>query len=178
MKILVVVDMQNDFITGPLGNSECQAVVSKVVDLIQSDEYDEIYVTRDTHYENYLETQEGKKLPVRHCIHGTDGWGICDEVYQAIKFSGIQYSIINKETFGSLYLGKILELDYLTEQDNLEIDFCGVCTGICVISNVMIAKSALPEAKVCVVENACACVTPESHKTAIEAMRMCQIEII
>lgn len=177
-KVLVVVDIQNDFITGPLGNAECRAVVPKVTDVIRYGEYDEIYATRDTHDEDYLKTQEGKKLPVLHCIRGTDGWGIHPIVADAIRSCGKKHKIIDKETFGSLFLGQILQQEYLLEQGDLEIDFVGVCTGICVISNVLIAKAALPEAKICVIEDVCACVTPESHKTAIEAMKMCQVDII
>lgn len=172
-KILVVVDMQNDFTTGPLGNAQCTAVIPEVVSAIQNGAYDQIIFTKDTHQENYLQTQEGQKLPVPHCIEGTNGWEIVPEVWNAA--SGKETDVICKPAFGSVALGEKL-LAY--HKEPLEIDFCGVCTGICVISNVMIAKAFVPEAKVCVIEPACACVTPHSHQTAIEAMKNCQVEII
>lgn len=181
MKILIIVDEQVDFTSGVLGNKECEATVNKVVDIINTKDFDKVILTRDTHSENYLETQEGKKLPVVHCIEGTDGWQIRDEIMQAVqhKYSENEnYHVIDKRTFGSLYLGKWIESNYILEQADLEITFVGVCTGICVISNAMIVKASLPEAKVSVISDACACVTPESHKTALEAMKMCQIEII
>lgn len=176
-KALVIVDMQNDFIDGVLGNKECQGVVSKIVDLIKSKNYSSIVVTRDTHNSNYLKTQEGKKLPVAHCIKGTNGWYINSKISSAIdsiKYS-ISYFEIEKDTFGSLLLADVLRVEF-DHYD--EIDFCGVCTGICVISNVAIAKAALPDTKICVIEDACACVTPETHKIAIEAMKNFQVDII
>lgn len=174
-KALVVVDMQRDFIDGKLGNKECQAVVSKVVDVIRSGEYESIIITRDTHFDGYMNTQEGRKLPVEHCIYNTDGWMLDKDVDDAIKAQAVRTYTVDKSTFGSLKLADILKNDF-SEYD--EIDFCGVCTGICVISNVAIAKAALPEVKVCVIENACACVTPDTHKTAIEAMRTFQVDIV
>lgn len=175
-KILVVVDMQNDFISGVLGNAECQGVVAEVVKLIEDKEYSALVVTQDTHFENYLDTQEGKKLPVVHCIKGTDGWKLNETVQKAIESrKDIKLSTIEKNTFGSLAFANLLRDKFL---DYDEIHFCGVCTGICVISNVMLAKASLVEAKIVVVEKACACVTPESHKTALEAMKMCHIEVI
>ena len=176
-KILVVVDMQNDFITGALGNAECQASVQKVVDVIKNNKYDNIFLTRDTHHDNYMETQEGKNLPVPHCIENTAGWEIVDAVSEAVAVCrDADVKIINKPTFGSVELGAILREIYVKE--NAIIDFCGVCTGICVISNVMIAKANCPEAEIRVFQNACACITPESHRTAIEAMRLCQVSIV
>lgn len=177
-KILIIVDMQNDFTNGALGNAECEAAVSKIAKLVEKSTYDRVILTRDTHKENYLDTQEGKKLPVLHCLENSDGWQIRDEIMDAIKSHYSKPEIINKTSFGSLYLGELLKEEYLLVQENLEIDFVGVCTGICVISNALIVKAALPEAKVCVIEDCCACVTPGSHKTAIEAMKTCQIDII
>lgn len=174
-KILVVVDMQNDFTSGVLGNPECEAAVVKIVDVINGEEYDQIYLTRDTHNENYLETQEGKNLPVVHCIENTDGWQIRPEIMGVLMNKN--YKIIDKPTFGSVYLANLLREEYFLEQNEVEISLVGVCTGICVISNAMLLKAALPEAKITVIEKACACVTPESHKTAIDAMKMCQINI-
>lgn len=176
-KILVVVDMQNDFITGALGNAECQATVEKVVDVIKNNKYDNIFLTRDTHHDNYMETQEGKNLPVPHCIENTAGWEIVDAVSEAVAvFRDADVKIINKPTFGSVELGAVLREIY--DKEDAIIDFCGVCTGICVISNVMIAKANCPEAEIRVFQDACACITPESHRTAIEAMRLCQVSII
>ena len=176
-KILVVVDMQNDFITGALGNVECQTTVQKVVDLIKNNKYDNIFLTRDTHHDNYMETQEGKNLPVPHCIENTAGWEIVDAVSEVVAVCrDADVKIINKPTFGSVELGAILREIY--DKEDAIIDFCGVCTGICVISNVMIAKANCPEAEIRVFQDACACITPESHRTAIEAMRLCQVTII
>lgn len=176
-KILVVVDMQNDFITGALGNEECQTTVQKVVDLIKNNKYDNIFLTRDTHHDNYMETQEGKNLPVPHCIENTAGWEIVDAVSEAVAVCrDADVKIINKPTFGSVELGAILREIY--DKEDAIIDFCGVCTGICVISNVMIAKANCPGAEIRVFQDACACITPESHRTAIEAMRLCQVTII
>lgn len=181
MKVLVIVDEQKDFTNGVLGNAECNATVGKIVDIINTQEFDKVILTRDTHGDNYLNTQEGNKLPVKHCIEDSDGWQIRDEIMQAVKHKYIEnknYSVIDKHSFGSLYLGKILEDSYFVNQEEVEFYFVGVCTGICVISNVMITKAALPEAKISVIADACACVTPESHKIAIEAMKTCQVDII
>lgn len=187
-KILVVVDMQNDFTTGPLGNKECAAVIPEVISVMQNTEYDRIIFTKDTHQDNYLQTQEGKRLPVPHCMEGTKGWEIVPSVAAAAE--GTITEVIHKPTFGSVALGETLKkysesmiktqrnADHKTEDAEVEIDFCGVCTGICVISNVMIAKAFVPEARICVIEKACACVTPQSHQTAIEAMKTCQVDMI
>lgn len=180
-KVLVVIDMQRDFTTGCLGNAECAAVIPEVVKVIKSGEYDKVFVTKDTHQTNYMSTQEGQRLPVPHCIENTEGWEIQDEVWKACieTYSGRELITVCKPTFGSLDLGKLLQ-SYVKSNDGeeCEIHFVGVCTGICVISNVMIAKASVPEVSVCVIEKACACVTPESHKIAIEAMRNCQVDII
>ena len=175
-QILIVVDMQKDFTSGVLGNPECESTVKEVVNVIKSNDWDEIYLTKDTHQKNYLNTQEGRNLPVEHCIEFTDGWKIREEILDAIENKNA--TIIIKPTFGSLFLGNVLRKEYFREQEKIEITIVGVCTGICVISNAMIIKAALPEAKINIIEKACACVTPESHKNAIEAMKMCQINII
>ena len=180
-KVLVVVDMQVDFTTGCLGNEECKAVISEVADVIKKGNYDRVYVTKDTHQRNYLTTQEGQRLPVEHCIENTKGWEIEEHVWNACveAYKGKDLVTICKPTFGSLTLGQMLQ-NYAERfgGEELEIHFVGVCTGICVISNVMTAKASVPEARVCVIERACACVTPETHQTAIEAMRTCQVDII
>lgn len=178
-RTLVIVDTQNDFIDGALGNKECLATVPKIIDIIKSNKYNDVIITMDTHSDNYLETQEGEKLPVPHCIKGTEGWKINDDIMKAVKesFSENDITIVEKPTFGAVSLLRIYNTQKFMES-NMEYDFVGFCTGICVISNVMIVKAALPEAKICVIEDACACVTPESHKNTIEAMKMCQIDII
>lgn len=165
-KALVIIDMQNDFVTGPLGNPECQAVVPKIVHILKNNSYDKLIFTRDTHTEDYLNTQEGKNLPVEHCIRGTDGWNIVKEILEAAS----EYDIVDKITFGSVELAQQLK-------DYEEIDLVGVCTGICVISNALIIKAINPETKINVIEDATACVTPDSKQTAIDAMKLCQIYI-
>lgn len=175
-KILIVVDMQNDFITGPLGNDECRAVVPKVVDLIKNGEYDRIIYTQDSHDDDYLETNEGKHLPVKHCVVGTKGWKLVPEVEEAFEtyeMDNLPVDGFVKDTFGCLDLA-----ESFTYMENAQIDFCGVCTGICVISNAMLTKAAAPEANIRVIADACACVTPESHERALAAMEMCHIEIV
>lgn len=168
MKILVVVDMQNDFIDGALGTPEAVAIVPYVKSLIER--FDgKVYFTRDTHVENYMDTQEGKNLPVPHCIKGTQGWKIRDELDSLRRTEAI-----DKITFGSSDLVNVLS----SEKDIESITFIGLCTDICVISNVMITKAFFPEIPLIVDAKACAGVTPESHKTALDAMKMCQVKII
>lgn len=168
--ILVVVDMQNDFIDGALGTKEAVAIVPKVKQKIQ-DFQGRVLFTRDTHGADYMDTQEGKKLPVPHCIKGTDGWQISSELAPLCKEDPI-----DKETFGSYRLGAILQ-----EADRKEtvghITLIGLCTDICVISNALLAKAFLPEAEIVVDASCCAGVSPQSHKNALEAMKVCQIQI-
>lgn len=176
-KILVVVDMQNDFIDGSLGTKEAQEIVPKVVEKIRNFEGD-IYITLDTHDEHYLNTQEGKKLPVKHCIYRDDGWNLNHDIFKAIleeKVHDVQ--CFNKDTFGSFELAEYFRRRY-TNSSYYEITLVGLCTDICVISNAMLIKSVLPEARIIVDASCCAGVTPESHKNALEAMKMCQIEIL
>lgn len=178
-KILVVVDMQKDFTTGVLGNEECKAVIFKVTDVISQGDYDEIFLTRDTHGDDYMNTQEGKKLPVPHCIRGTQGWQIVDEIEDSCRKKCESVHFIDKPVFGSVELGEQLRTLYEKYYDEgITIDFVGVCTGICVISNVLIAKANCPEAVVRVIADACACVTPQTHQTALDAMKTCQVDII
>ena len=193
MKVLIVVDMQKDFVNGSLGTPEAQAIVPLVAETIQqmADKNTVVIFTKDTHEENYLDTQEGKNLPVPHCIKGTPGHGIVDEVfcaylnhlnefadpYEAYPLLESDPIRIEKPTFGSVELQNILyTIDELHSIE--EITLMGLCTGICVMSNAILAKATLPEAQVNVVADCCACVTPESHKTALEAMKLCQINII
>ncbi|RGD65153.1 cysteine hydrolase [Lachnospiraceae bacterium OF09-6] len=172
MNILVVVDMQNDFIDGALGTPEAVAIVPKV--MVKMMNFDGLVLaTRDTHGEDYLERQEGKKLPVVHCIKGTHGWEIKDEIQQLLISQPI-----DKPTFGSEALGKVLK-DLNNDVEPIDsITLVGLCTDICVISNAMLLKAFLPEVPIMVDASCCAGVTPESHERALEAMKACQIEII
>lgn len=170
MKVLCVIDMQKDFIDGALGTPEAVAIVDKVADKIDSyiKSGDKVIFTRDTHCENYMETAEGKKLPVTHCIKGTPGWQISDRLTVG------ESTVIDKPTFGSVELS-----EYISSLDNVQaIEFVGLCTDICVISNVLLLKAKLPEVPISVDSQCCAGVTPESHRNALEAMKMCQIEIL
>ncbi len=173
MKYLIVVDMQKDFITGSLGTKEAEAVLPKVVD--KAGHYDgRIIFTKDTHTEDYPNTQEGRKLPVKHCILGEEGWQLADELEEMAKSGGFQ--IYQKPAFGSTELAEALRLE--NEKEPIEeIELCGLCTDICVISNALLLKAFLPEVPICVDASCCAGVTPKSHKNALEAMKMCQILI-
>jgi len=168
MNYLIVVDMQNDFIDGALGTKEAQAIVANVVRKVDGFA-GEVIFTRDTHQENYLDTQEGRNLPVKHCVEGTPGWEIADALK---RYCG--NAPVDKPTFGSVELGK-----YLSEKNDAEsVTLVGLCTDICVISNALLIKAFMPEVPVRVDSSCCAGVTPESHRNALEAMRMCQIEIL
>ena len=170
MKILIVVDMQNDFIDGALGTIEAEKIVANVKEKIDTyrSNNDEVIFTRDTHFEDYLETQEGKNLPVKHCIKDTFGWQISSKLDVADSV------IIDKPTFGSTKL-----MEYLLSKQNIsEIQLVGLCTDICVISNAFLLKAALPEVLISVDSRCCAGVTPESHNRALESMKTCQIMVI
>ena len=169
-KILIVVDMQNDFIDGALGTPEAVAIVPRVEQKIREFPGKVIF-TRDTHGERYLETQEGKHLPVPHCIKGTKGWEICPQL-EALR----EAEAIDKVTFGSEKLGELLQEENRKEQIE-DITLVGLCTDICVISNALLLKAFLPETPIIVDASCCAGVTPKSHETALDAMRMCQINI-
>lgn len=168
MKFLIVVDMQVDFITGSLGSKLAEEIVPNVVDKVKK--YDgTVIFTRDTHFADYLKTQEGKKLPVEHCIKDTVGWEVCNELKQYVR------KVVDKLTFGSVDLPNIIN-EYGEEIE--EIELCGLCTDICVISNAMILKAAYPEVKIVVDSKCCAGVSVESHNTALDAMKAVQIEVI
>ncbi|CRH92805.1 nicotinamidase/pyrazinamidase [Chlamydia trachomatis] len=169
MKVLVVVDMQNDFITGSLGTEEAVGIVKNVKEKI--DTFDgKVYYTRDTHKENYLETEEGRNLPVKHCIEGTNGWKIHPELE-------IKGTIFDKGTFGSIKLGE--ELQNLNRENEIEsVTLVGLCTDICVISNALLIKAYLPNTPIEVDKSCCAGVSVESHENALRAMEMNQIKII
>ena len=170
MKVLVVVDMQNDFIDGALGTAEAVQIVPNVKKKIE--EFDgEVFFTKDTHQESYMDTQEGNKLPVIHCVEGTNGWEISDKLKDLVKNEPI-----NKPTFGSKDLAEMLVK--LNGKEKIEsIELVGLCTDICVISNAMVIKAFLPEVPIIVDSSCCAGVTVESHLRALDAMRVCQIEV-
>lgn len=165
-RTLIVIDMQNDFIDGALGTKEAQAIVPNVKKKIEEYEargYDIVY-TRDTHQNNYLDTNEGKNLPVKHCIEGTDGWQIADELYWNPR------PIVDKPTFGNLNWNMWFDFE--------EVELVGLCTDICVVSNALILKAMYPEINITVDASCCAGVTPESHQAALTTMKMCQINVI
>ena len=167
MKFLIVVDMQVDFITGSLGSKMAEAIVPKVCEKVKN--FDgEVIFTRDTDGEDYSETQEGRKLPVTHCVKDTDGWQICDELREYAK------TCVDKVTFGSVDLPQIIK-NYGKKIE--EIELVGLCTDICVISNAMLLKATFPEVKITVDSTCCAVVTEESHNTALDAMKAVQIEV-
>lgn len=172
-KVLIVVDMQNDFIDGALANPAAQAIVDSVAREIEYFDGGVIF-TRDTHHENYLSTQEGKKLPYIHCIKDTTGWCIPATLVEAAINHSIDergsVKVLEKETFGFANWDK-----YLSDYD--EIYICGTCTDICVISNALIIKAFFPGKKIVVLKDLCAGLTPEKHEAALEVMRSCQIDI-
>ena len=174
MDILIVVDMQNDFVSGALGTQEAFDIVPYVVGRVTEgiSRSEEILFTRDTHGPDYLDTQEGKHLPVPHCIRGTEGW----EIIPQLRPDTVGRTIVDKPTFGSRALGE--ELVRLNETEPVrKITLIGVCTDICVLSNALLAKAFLPEAEIVVEANCCAGVTPEAHRTALAALGPCQITV-
>lgn len=170
-KVLIVVDMQKDFVTGALGSKEAQEILPGVAEKVRAFE-GEIIFTMDTHGENYLETQEGRRLPVKHCLAGTAGWEL-EEVLGGLAAER-NASFYEKGTFGSLELAERLK----ERQESIEsIELVGVCTDICVVSNALLLKAYMPETPICVDSACCAGVTPEKHEAALETMRSCQIEV-
>lgn len=170
--ILIVVDMQNDFVDGVLGSPEAVAILPAVADKIRNHQGMLIF-TRDTHTSEYMDTREGKYLPVPHCIEGTTGWEIHPTVWSAIP-EGADVTVVDKPTFGSVALARQLE-ELHRHTPVSTVTLIGVCTDICVISNAMLIKAALPEIDVVIDAACCAGVTPESHQNALSAMKMCQI---
>ena len=174
--VLIVVDMQNDFIDGALGSKEAVGIVDNVINAIQDDKYDEIFVTKDTHEENYLETREGKFLPVKHCIRYSHGWELNNKVRNALNnLKNKTINVITKPSFGSLKLIEKLK-EKADEIDSITL--IGLCTDICVVSNALMIKNTFPELNIRVLANCCAGVTPEKHKAALDTMESCQIEIL
>jgi len=181
MKILIVVDMQKDFIDGTLGTAEAVSIVGNVVKRIENSAEELILFTKDTHQEDYLNTSEGKKLPVPHCIEGTDGWQINKSVLAAWRNNGntirlpeLQENTFTKPVFGSVELVNFLKL---RESDITEIEILGLCTDICVVSNAIMIKNAMPDVQISVNAGCCAGVTPQSHAEALNIMRMCHVDV-
>lgn len=170
--VLIVVDMQKDFVDGALGSKEAAAIVPAVVEKIKNHQGD-IIVTYDTHPEHYMDTQEGKMLPVPHCIKGTAGWELDAQVQAALDQKA--YKVIEKPTFGAVELPEYLKENY--KEEELEIELIGLCTDICVVSNALLLKANFLETKVSVDASCCAGVTPESHQAALLTMKMCQVHI-
>lgn len=172
-RFLIVVDMQKDFVDGALGTKEAVAIVPKVMDKILS--FDgKIFATLDTHASNYMETSEGKKLPVPHCIKGTPGWMLNDEVAAVLEQKG--YSPVEKVTFGSVMLPRLIYQEAAGEPFSIEL--IGLCTDICVVSNALMLKANFPEAEISVDSACCAGVSPATHQAALDTMRCCQITIL
>ncbi len=172
-RFLIVVDMQNDFITGPLGSDEAKKIVRNVIKEIEN--FDgEIIATLDTHNEDYLKSMEGKNLPVMHCVKDTDGWQIEENIKKALEKRG--YTSLTKPTFGSVSLAEMLKRRFDLTTD-IEIELLGVCTDICVVSNALLLKAYFPEAEIWINSSCCAGVTPAKHEAALETMRSCQINV-
>ena len=171
-KVLIIVDMQNDFITGSLANPDAQNIVKPLCDFIRNFDGERIICTRDTHGDNYLNSAEGKKLPIKHCIEGTPGWCVEDSIRQAIVEAGYEPFYIDKPTFG------YQDWRYYSVCEANEIIMTGTCTDICVVSNALILKSAAPDANIVVRSDLCAGLTKEKHEAALETMRSCQIEVL
>lgn len=168
-KALIVIDMQNDFVFDALGSADAQKILPNVIKRIEKARADgeQVIFTRDTHENDYLTTQEGRKLPVPHCIKGTRGWAICDGLYQSGDL------VFDKPVFGSIELAK-----YLQQKSFDGIEFIGVCTDICVVSNVLLAKAVCLQTEVFVRENCCAGLSKDKHNAALETMRSCQVTVL
>lgn len=172
-KILIVVDMQKDFVDGALGSADAVAIVPNVVNKIEAFDGDAILATYDTHFENYMETSEGKKLPVPHCIKGTDGWALNADVEAALEKKG--YRAVEKITFGSVDLPAIIK--EIASGEAFTAELVGLCTDICVVSNALLLKANFPEAEIAVDGTCCAGVSPATHKAALATMGCCQITV-
>ena len=176
-KILIVVDMQKDFIDGSLGTKEAEAIVQKVKEKILSYPKEDVYATLDTHKEDYLSTQEGKNLPVSHCIKGTEGWQL-DSALQVLILAD---HFFEKPGFGSLELANAMKALYQeskSKRQDFSIELVGLCTDICVVSNALLLKAFLPEVPISVDSRCCAGVTKEKHEAALETLRSCQVEVL
>lgn len=204
MKFLAIVDMQNDFVTGSLGTKEAQAIVPNIVEKINESSYDRLYFTRDTHFSRkmlgtslkgyaYEDSVEGQKLPILHCLLDTDGYCLVPEIKNALKELNkkeeYDYEYIQKSTFGSTLLCDKIRTDVTDEyaedeyvsielERKIEIELCGVCTDICVVSNALLLRANFPNSKITINENCCAGTTPELHEAALKVMESCQIDVI
>ena len=172
-KLLIVVDMQKDFVDGALGTKEAVSIVDNVVRKIDTFDGD-IIVTYDTHPEDYMETMEGKNLPVPHCIKGSDGWQLDAKVQAALDKKA--YKALEKPTFGSTELPEYIREAY--DPAELEIQLIGLCTDICVVSNALLLKANFPGTPISVDASCCAGVTPDTHNAALATMKMCQVQVI
>lgn len=172
-RFLIVVDIQNDFVDGALGSEEAKGIINATCNKIKN--FDgEIFVTYDTHFEDYLNTAEGKKLPVKHCVKGTTGWQLNNEIKKALN--GKNYTEVEKLTFGSTLLPDLIKK--AAGDDDFEITLIGLCTDICVVSNALILKANFYDKKIMVDASCCAGVTVDSHNAALTTMKMCQIEVV
>lgn len=189
MKSLIIVDMQKDFLTGPLGNEHCKNAIPGVLDLVKNEKWDHVFVTKDTHTNNYNKTLEGEKLPVPHCIRATEGWEVESSIIDAILENDLNLTIVNKPTFGSIDLHKKIfnEYEFLYGQqaaemlgrgNDLEFHVCGVCTSICVLANVVLLRATWPDAKIIIHANACGDVTKEMHEAAKICFKAQQCEVV
>ena len=172
-KVLVVVDIQNDFVDGALGTPEAVAIVDAAAEKIKNFDGD-IFVTYDTHFENYMDTLEGKKLPVPHCIKGTNGWELNPKIANALM--GKDYTAVEKFTFGSVDLPQLVKEKIGNQK--AEITLIGLCTDICVVSNALLLKANILDSEIFVDSACCAGVTPDTHNAALDTMRCCQINVI
>lgn len=170
-KILIIIDMQKDFIDGSLGTKEAEGIVPAVIEKMRSYPPEDVWATRDTHGPDYLKTQEGRNLPVEHCIKGTPGWQLVPEIEEYVPGS----HVIDKPGFGSVELAQ--EMKRIADSEEIGIELAGLCTDICVVSNAELLKAFLPETHISVDPHCCAGVTPEKHEAALETMRSCQIDI-
>lgn len=172
-KVLIVVDIQNDFVDGALGTAEAVAIIDNAANKIKNFDGD-VFVTYDTHYNNYMDTLEGKKLPVPHCIKGTHGWELNPKIADALN--GKVYKAVEKLTFGSVDLPNLVKESIGDEKS--EITLIGLCTDICVVSNALLLKANILDSEIFVDSTCCAGVTPETHNAALDTMRCCQINVI
>ena len=169
-KCLIIIDVQNDFVTGSLGTREAEEMIPRLKDKLNGLKDTAVFFTQDTHFENYLETQEGKNLPIKHCLHRTFGWEIAEEIYQTAESAALEVRLVEKNTFGAANLPELLE-------DFAEIELVGLCTDICVISNALLIKAHYPEKIIAVDSACCAGTTPENHQKALDIMKICQIAV-
>lgn len=184
-KLLICIDCQNDFIDGVLGSEQAVDTVPNIVKKIEEFNNGIIITTQDTHSDNYIETPEGKVLPVPHCIAGTEGWEIAPEVMSAINerigIEGITTINVKKPTFGSIELANVVNNLVRSTDEDINIEICGFCTDICVVSNAMLIKTMLYDlnrVNISIINDCCAGVTPEKHNAALEVMKSCQINVI